>query len=176
MNSSTAVNSDAPSRSRLSNDFDLLRRTPFFSGLHLDVIKLLAYLTVHRSYRPGDPLIEQGKKADRAFVLINGSVDVSVLHRGNNVILQQLKEGDFFGELALLAQFDWFFTIKAVDNVEALIIDRATFQKVLEKFPEHKDTLIERVIQLRVERLIDQTSFMLDKFLSSDQKPATALI
>ena len=96
MNSSTAVNSDAPSRSRLSNDFDLLRRTPFFSGLHLDVIKLLAYLTVHRSYRPGDPLIEQGKKADRAFVLINGSVDVSVLHRGNNVILQQLKEGDFF--------------------------------------------------------------------------------
>jgi len=76
----------------------------------------------------------------------------------------------------LLAQFDWFFTIKAVDSVEALIIDRATFQKVLEKFPEHKDTLIERVVQLRVERLIDQTSFMLDKFLSSDQKPATALI
>jgi hypothetical protein len=36
--------------------------------------------------------------------------------------------------------------------------------------------LIERVIQLRVDRLVRQTSFMLDKFLSADEPPVISLI
>jgi CRP-like cAMP-binding protein len=108
--------------------------------------------------------------------LINGTLDVSVHHRDKDIRLQPLKEDDFFGELALLAAFDWFFSVRAVTDVEVLIIHRRSFQKILEKFPSHKDMLIERVIQLRVDRLVRQTSFMLDKFLSADDPPVISLI
>ena len=176
MNSSTAVENEEHHSTRLTRDFEQLRQSPLFSGLHLDAVKLFAYLSRHRTFAPGDLLIEQGEKADKAFVLSEGCVEVIVMHKGEQVVLHRLENEIFFGELALLAQFDWFCSVKALTDVDALIIDRTSFQKVLEKFPIHKDGLIERVVQLRVGRLVDQTAYMLDKLLPADSIPATALI
>ena len=176
MNSSTAVANENLHSTRLTRDFERLRQSPLFSGLHLDVVKLFAYLARHRIFQPGDLLIEQGEKADKAFIMSEGSVEVIIMHKGEQLVLQRLENEHFFGELALLAQFDWFFSVKALSVTDALVIDRTSFQKVLEKFPTHKDGLIERVIQLRVSRLVDQTSYMLDKLLPTGTIPATTLI
>lgn len=158
------------SGSRLSSDFELLRHSPVFSGLNPEVVKLFAYLSVHRSYKTGDFLVEQGQKADKAFILVRGSVDITVIHRGHRMTLQRLEKDSFFGELALLAQFKWFFNAQAGDDTEVIIIDRTAFQKVIEKYPEQKDKLIERLVQLRVDRLVNQTSFMLDQTLEDNAK------
>ncbi|MGI9537756.1 MAG: cyclic nucleotide-binding domain-containing protein [Desulfocapsaceae bacterium] len=176
MNSSTAVENEDHHSTRLTKDFKQLRQSPLFSGLHLDVVKLIAYLSRHRTFQPGDLLTEHGDKADKAFILNEGCAEVIVMHKGEQVVLQQLENEGFFGELALLAQFDWFFSVKALNVVDALIIDRNAFQKVLEKFPDHRDGIIERVIQTYVSRLVDQTSSMLDKMLPADTIPSTALI
>ena len=176
MISSTAIETDNSHACRLTRDFELLRHSPLFSGLHLDVVKLFAYLSSRRTFQPGDVLIRQGEKADKAFVINGGDAQLSVLHKGREVGLQQFKREDFFGELALPAQFNWFFSVTALNAVDALVIDRAVFQKVLEKFPDQKDGLIERVIQLRVSRLIEQTSFMLDRLLPADETPDIPLV
>lgn len=177
MNSSTAANPDTSQTSRMMvRDLELLRHTELFGGLNLNMVKLFAYLSVRRSYSGGDLIVEQNQKADKAFILISGKVDVSVLHRDKEIKMQPLKQDDFFGELALLAQFDWFFSIRAATDVAVLIIHRHAFQKVTEKFPDQKDILVERVIQLRVNRLIDQTSYMLDNFILADESLATSLI
>lgn len=176
MDSSTVIDNSAQTRCRLSSDFELLRQAPLFAGIHPEVIKLFAYLASHRSYRPDDILIRQNSKADRAFILVAGEVEVSVLHRERDVTLQHLVKPSFFGELALLAQFSWFFSVRAVTQVETLVIERTTFQKVIEKFPDHKDALIERIIKLRIERLVNQTAFMLDRFQFSDNEQKTSII
>jgi len=176
MSSSTGPIPDSSQPCRLSRDFDLLRHSGLLGGVNLDMVKLFAYLSTRRSYRAGDRLIDQGQKADGAFILISGSVDLMVRHRDQEITLQPLKKDDFFGELALLAQFDWFFSVRAATDVEVLVISRHAFQKVIEKFPSEKDVLIERVIQLRVSRLVGQTSYMLDRFVSADEPLATSLI
>jgi CRP-like cAMP-binding protein len=176
MNSSTAAESESQSICRLTNDFELLRHSSLFSGLHLDVVKLFAYLSTRRSYRQGDWLIEQGSRADRAFIINDGSIDITVTHKERVVVLQRLHKGDFFGELALLAHFDWFFSARAATALQALLIERTSFQKILEKYPDHKDPLIERIVQLRVDRLIDQTNFMLDKLVLNGKDPSASLI
>ena len=58
---------------RLSCDFTLLRQSPIFSGIHHEVVKLLAYLSTRRTFQPGDYLIEQGKRARQAFILVSGA-------------------------------------------------------------------------------------------------------
>jgi CRP-like cAMP-binding protein len=176
MDSSAAAENENSSVCRLTNDFELLRHSSLFSGLHLDVIKLFAYLSTRRCFRQGDWLVEQGSKADRVFIINNGSVDISITHKEREVLLQRLNQGDFFGELSLLANFDWFFSGRAVTAVHALVIERTAFQKILEKYPDHKDQLIERIVQLRVDRLIDQTNFMLDRLVFSDQDPSAVVI
>ncbi len=176
MTSSTAAATENPNVCRLTKDFELLRHSPLFSGLHLDVVKLFAYLSTRRTFQPGDLLIRQGEKADKAFILNDGEAELLVLHRGSEVVLQRLTGNDFFGELALLAQFNCFFSVRALTLCDALVINRAVFKKVLEKFPEHKDGLIERFIQLRVDRLVNQTSFMLDAMMPTDISGAKPLI
>jgi CRP-like cAMP-binding protein len=176
MNSSTAAENEKQNACRLTNDFELLRHSSLFSGLHLDVVKLFAYLSTRRNYRQGDLLIEQGNQADSAFIINDGMIDIIITHKKREVVLQQLNKGDFFGELALLAQFDWFFSARAATDLQALVIERSSFQKILEKYPDYKDQLIERIVQLRVDRLIDQTNFILENMVLSDTDQAAGII
>ena len=162
--------------SRLSSDFTLLRQSPIFSGIHHEVVKLLAYLSTHRSFQPGDYLIQQGKRANQAFILVCGAVELTMHHRDREIVLQQLKENSVFGELALLAQFEWFFNARAASEVEVVTIDQTAFQKVIEKFPEQKDKLIERVVQTRIHRLESQTTHLLDQLLSEGWQPTEVTI
>ena len=174
--STTTTEKENQGHSLLSSDFTLLRQSPIFSGIHHDVVRLFAYLSAHRSLKTGDYLIEQGKKANQAFILVKGAVEISVHHRQREIVLQQLKPGAVFGELALLAKFNWFFSARAATDVEVILIDQTAFQKVIEKFPEQKDKLIERVIQIRINRLENQTTFMLDQLLSTGGKPTETIL
>ncbi len=176
MNSSTAAENENKNACRLTKDFELLRHSSLFSGLHLDVVKLFAYLSTRRNYRQGDLLIEQGNQADSAFIINDGMIDVIITHKKREVVLQHLNKGDFFGELALLAQFDWFFSARAATDLQALVIERSSFQKILEKYPNYKDQLIERIVQVRVDRLIDQTNFILENMVLSDTDQAAGII
>lgn len=152
---------------KIASDFEVLRRSPVFAGADTEVIKLFAYLVERKKYMPGDNIITQGQAAENAFLLISGTAEVSTLHRNQQIILQKLHHCTFFGELALLARFKWFFQARSLTECEAISISRESFHKVLEKFPQKRDIIIEKIIQLRVARLIDQTTFMLDKLPDS---------
>lgn len=152
---------------RISKDFDILRQTEVFSGAPAEVIKLFAYLARHRVYHPGETIISQGRKADGCFFVIRGEVNITILHKGEEIFLQRIRENSFFGELALVARFNWCFSAKSVNETELLIIDRESFQKILDKYPEKRDQLTEKVIQLRISRFEDQTAYLLDRLLEA---------
>lgn len=148
---------------KLTCDFEILRRSPVFAGADIEVIKLFAYLAARKKYQPGSHIITKGEEAAEAFYLISGTAEATTLHRNKEAILQQIPPGTFFGELSLLARFNWFFNVRPLTECEVIIITRESFRKVLEKYPEKRDKMVEKIIQLRVERLVEQTTFMLDK-------------
>jgi len=173
MTGDTYVNQDG---CRLSGDFSVLRQTPLFTGVHHDVVKLFAYLSTRRRFQANDYLINQGKRATQAFLLLKGAVDITVCHRDKEIVLQQLEEGTIFGELALLAQFNWFFNARAAEEAEVIMIEQTAFKKVIEKYPEEKDTLTERIIKIRIDRMENQTAFMLDQLLSDGWQPNEVMV
>lgn len=151
---------------KLTCDLEILRQSPVFGGTDSEVLKLFAYLAARKKYRLGDQIITEGKDAKKAYYLISGTAQVTMIHRGKEVILQQLQPQTFFGELALLAQFKWFFSVLPLTECETLEISRESFKKVLEKFPSRRDQMIEKIVQLRIQRLSEQTEFMLDNMPS----------
>ncbi len=166
--SSTAI-PDPPSKTagcKLTNDFEILRQLPVFAGADVEVTKLFAYLAQRKKFGPGDTIIQDGKEANCSYHLISGKAVVTTIHKGEEVILQHLKPGAFFGELALLAHFNWFFSVKVIMEAELILIDRQSFNKVLGRFPKRREKIIEKIIQLRIERLKEQTTFVLDKLIS----------
>lgn len=146
----------------LLDDLEVLRRSPVFAGAPLEVVKLLALFSKRRTYDPGELVIEQGDTADRAFLVLRGEVEVFEQYQGKQFSLQVLGRMGFFGELALLAEFEWFFNVQALGEVEIISIDRDSFQKVITKFPDIQYAVTERIVQLRIKRLKNQMHYLLD--------------
>ncbi len=138
-----------------------------FSSAPAEVIKLFAYFAKHRVYQPGEMILQQGDKADSCFFVIRGKVEVTAMHKGQHVVLQHLADNAFFGELALLARFEWFFSVKALEETELIITDRESFQKILEKYPDRRERITEKIVQLRISRFEHQTAYLLDKLIDS---------
>lgn len=175
MNSSTKVEKTPDMENecicRVAHDFDALRHSPVFAGLPIEVIKLFAYLSDRTIYQPGEYILQKDQQADRAFFLICGDVDITAVHKGEEIVMQKLQSGAFFGELALLAKFNWFFNARTTTKTEIISVSRKSFQKVLATFPDQERTMIERIVQVRVTRLTEQTEFMLDKLVENGASP-----
>lgn len=147
---------------KITCDYELLRKSPLFTEAAPEVIKLFAYLAKRKKYLPDEKIITVDEKADMAFFIISGSAYVTTIHKKKEVVLQHLNSHTLCGELALLAEFKWFFNVRAKEECEVLIITREGFQKVLQSFPDKREKMIEKVVQLRVKRFLEQTGYMLD--------------
>ena len=147
----------------LEENLEFLRQLPFFGNTPLETIRLYAYLTQRENYSENEPIVSQGEPCDRMFLIMSGKVAICEEHHDRDFHLQILSADGFnyFGELALLAQFDWFFSAKAATDVKMLTITREAFLKIMEKYPERLPDTVSRIVQLRIQRFVDQTHYLL---------------
>ncbi len=82
---------------------DILSKIFLFSDLgRQDILRLSALMT-ENTYKKGENILVQNEKGDSLYIILEGKVKV-VLYgdKGKEIILSILKDGDFFGEMALL--------------------------------------------------------------------------
>jgi len=141
-----------------------LQRLPIFRETPLEVIKLYAYLSKKEQYHKGETILSQGMPSDRMYLIMQGEVSICEERNGKHFFMQRLteKEMNYFGELALLAKFDWFFSARAESEVVLLSINREAFVKIHERFPEEYPRAVERIVQLRISRFVHQIDYLLD--------------
>lgn len=117
--------------SMLSN-LDLIRRVPLFSMLTNDQAKAVADGVVKRRYRRGELVVEQGKKSNALFILLNGRARVLTADsRGREVILAVLEAGDYVGEMSLIDNQPHSATVRCEVQCDMLILGRAEFARCL---------------------------------------------
>jgi CRP/FNR family transcriptional regulator, cyclic AMP receptor protein len=110
---------------------DLLRKVPLFERVPRKELARVAALAVEVSYPQGVALLQEGSRDDGFFILLQGEVDV----RHGAKLLQTLRRGQFFGEIALLADVPRTATVTTGTPVEALVISRADFRRLLGDSP-----------------------------------------
>ena len=72
-------------------------------GVPQDGLEKILSEIKEEAYELGDVIFEEGDPGDAVFLIAKGSVTISKLGRGGRQeILAYLKEGDFFGEMALI--------------------------------------------------------------------------
>ena len=162
MNSQNQPESDTGARLEKISTF--LRRLPVFRETPVEVLKLYAYLAQKEQYSAGEAIIQQGRPSDRMYLIVKGTVSLCEERNDQRFFLQDLNESElnYFGELALLAKFDWFFSAQAVTDVTLLSISREAFIKIHERFPEQYPLAVERIVKLRVDRFVHQVDYLLD--------------
>ncbi len=148
---------------QLADIQEFLNRSHVFSGVPVGVSKLFAYLAKRETYTKGQIIMEKGKPCDRFFIIMSGKVDIYQQYNGRRFHLQLLTSDslNYFGELALLAEFNWFFSARAWTDVTLLSISRKAFGKVMERYPDSYQSTVKKIINLRIHRFIDQSDYML---------------
>ncbi len=88
---------------------ELLQRVPLFSDLDRRELEGVASSMKERTFKAGDTIAEEGKGGVGFFVIEDGTASVSV-HGEERA---KLGAGDYFGEIALIADIDRTATVKA---------------------------------------------------------------
>ncbi|KAB0581819.1 Crp/Fnr family transcriptional regulator [Ideonella dechloratans] len=117
--------------SMLTN-LDLIRRVPLFSMLTEEQAQLVADGVVKRRYRRGELVVEQGKKSNALFILLNGRARVLTAdERGREVILAVLEAGDYVGEMSLIDNQPHSASVRCEIQCDMLILGRSEFARCL---------------------------------------------
>ena len=116
---------------------DVLRQVWLFSGLDQDQLEAVSNFTFQKNFSPGELIVEEGRTGNGLYAIISGNVEaVKALGTEQERTVNRLGSGEVFGEMALLGEWPRTASVRAVDEVECLGIDRWVFLTQLERHPQ----------------------------------------
>lgn len=108
---------------------DMLATVPLFSGCSKKELRTIATLADEVDLRRGKVLMRQGAPGREFFVLLEGTVEI--VRDGKRI--DTLRDGDFFGELALISNIPRTATVTATSPIRALVVFGRDFRRLLEE-------------------------------------------
>jgi diguanylate cyclase (GGDEF)-like protein len=115
---------------------ELLARVPLFADLAPEEIEWIASAAHTRTFADGEHLFEIGEPGRSLFVITAGTVQVLHPNRAAHFQLARVGPGEFIGEMALLDDSPRSATAKALGEVEALVLDKVDFHKLVRSRPD----------------------------------------
>lgn len=108
----------------------LVARVPLFAGLDAAAVSQIIPLLHSRTFDAGDVIVHRGNPGDSMFFVVAG--EVMVEQEAGDIAL---KEGDFFGEMALLEHRPRATSVRAVTRVRTLVLDRDDLERLGRRHP-----------------------------------------
>lgn len=113
----------------------ILHAEPLFACLSEEQINTLLAEANSTHFGRGEALIEEGSAGDSMFVMLHGTVQVSVSKNGALVRVGVLRQGDCFGEMSLLTGEPRTATVRAENDCEVLEISKPIMGELLRTSP-----------------------------------------
>ena len=115
---------------------ELLQRMPIFGGIRTEILQFLLALCPIVSVPTNEFFFREHDQGDSMFVLEMGKAAVLKSWRGQDYLLQTLKEGDCFGEMAVMDLLPRSASIRAVEDCTAIRLSAANLYQVYEQDPK----------------------------------------
>ncbi len=119
---------------RLGKDgkIELIKKVPLFSKLSKKELEQVAHIADELDLPNGKLMAEEGDRGREFFVLLEGEADVT---KGDKSI-NTMREGDFFGEIALVTQMPRTASVRATTDVRVLVVTERDFSALLKHSPQ----------------------------------------
>ena len=117
---------------RRNEKVELIKKVPLFAGCSKGELEQIAHIADEIDLREGKEMTQQGSRGREFFVLLEGEADVTK----DGESINKLGSGDFFGEIALVADSPRTATVTATSPVRALVITDRSFRRLLEDSPQ----------------------------------------
>jgi len=137
----------------------------FFSGLDEEFIQFLANSASDTTVEKGHVLFQQGKQADKFYLLRDGQISVQVpALMGPTLEIQTLGSDQILGWSWLIPPYRWNFMARAMEDTELLEFDGSLILERCEKDPKFGYELFKRFAALMSERLDAARQKLMDQW------------
>src|SRR5205814_170797 len=106
------------------------------------------------TYPPGSVIVREGEDADRFYIITRGRVEILLQHPGGQeVLVDRLNSGQYFGEIGLLRGGKRTATVRAASDgpVEVMALNAGDFRSMISDSTTTREEL-HRTIQERLAR------------------------
>ena len=115
----------------------VLRSSRLFARLgDSEIDQILAHATVSR-YREGDQILAKGDPGNSMMAVLKGRVSITAPSPdGREIVITVMRDGDVFGEIALIDGKERTADASAMTDCELLIVPRRSVISMLERRPD----------------------------------------
>jgi CRP/FNR family cyclic AMP-dependent transcriptional regulator len=133
---------------------ELIAQQPFFQGLSVHHLELLADFAMETRFKPGQWIFRQGAPANHFYLIVEGKVSIEseVKERGMSPI-RTLGPGDDIGWAWLFAPYQMHFSAWAIDPTHVIFFDGNSLREQSEVNQEFGYRLMKRIAEVVVQNL-----------------------
>lgn len=114
---------------------ELLARVPLFQELDPADLEMIAAVTREETYGPAADIVRIGDAGHSLYLVLDGTVVVVYPSRSADVELARLGAGEFFGEMAILNAKPRSATVRSLDGVRVLALEKDAFTRIVMESP-----------------------------------------
>jgi voltage-gated potassium channel len=112
--------------------WSMVAKVPVFADLGAAAVAEIMDLLQSRSVPKGDVVVRRGERADAMYFIVSGEVEVEI----KEGLHPRLKDGDFFGEIAILTDEKRTATVRAVKDTQLLMLQAHDVERLMDRVPE----------------------------------------
>jgi voltage-gated potassium channel len=113
---------------------DIIEKVPIFKGASEEFIRDIALQMRSVVYTPGDYVVRAGDAGRDMYFISRGTLEV--VAKDGTTVYTMLRDGDFFGEIALLLNQPRSASVRAVDYCDLYRLEKDHFDRVLARYPD----------------------------------------
>jgi CRP-like cAMP-binding protein/thioredoxin reductase/Fe-S-cluster-containing hydrogenase component 2 len=134
---------------RILNEVAIKSVVQICIGLSLDEEELndVASHAILKSFEAGEELFHEGDDADGLYLIQSGSVTVSRMIAGREVVLFYVAAGNYVGEMSLVSGEPRYATVRAAVATDAVMIKADRMREIIARNPEIRGALDTRYLQ-----------------------------
>src|SRR5262245_48249520 len=118
------------------DNVESLKEIPLFSEMDQEEVSTVFSLMDRHIFAPGQVIMRQGEPGDYFYVVVQGEVQFLVQDAGGQeLVIDEVGPGGFFGELSMLTGEPRSARVKAINEVVTLALDRIEFFNFLQQYP-----------------------------------------
>ena len=125
---------------------ETLARIPLFRSLDGDAVRRLDAQCTWRRAAAKEWVLDYESGGTDLFFVLQGHVRVSIATAGREVILRDIRDGEFFGELAAIDQRPRSAGIVAITDTLVARMTAGVFRQVVHEHPDACDQLLQTLV------------------------------
>ncbi|KAG3238267.1 hypothetical protein PI124_g16763 [Phytophthora idaei] len=132
---------------------DLVKTVPFFAGSDSRFLGKVCLALETAVYLPGDTIIYCDDIGKEMFIVRKGLVEILIPDPKNSEKRIYLRDGNFFGETALVIDVRRTNTVRAVNICDLNVLSKHAFNEIAAEYPEFGERMKRTVIKRQLDNM-----------------------